>query len=543
MPNLSSKQKITLLFFISFVLILLISRIYISNNINNLFFNSENIIKLIPSKNSDNTNYIKYTGDREIKNNIFSYTLSKKELNSLDEDIKAILIYKLTGTKYEIYFNNTKIGLNGEKDKSNIWNDVNVFAIPDKIINEDNNIKIITNNLYESGFLDFPPVISNLKKLQIIKNHISLWIDGFIWFTLGILTASILLFITIGYLNKKDMTIYILLALAQLFLMVSLLDYLVFKKLSIQIITFKKIVISSYYFSTAIISFAFNKYFKKKSLMITGIITFALAIIIFSFSNIISLMNMIAYFNFVLLTNMIFWIIYSYRESKNKIPFLFITLGSLSLFFASLFDIINIFFNNPYISIFMFGVSTFIISLNSLLIKDYSYMNKEYKKEKNNSKINYQHSIKDSLTGTYNRRFFDIKLKELKGDYTLIIFDIDNFKKINDENGHYYGDEILKKVAKITKSIVRKSDIICRYGGDEFIVILKNCSKNKGINITNKLMKKIDKKITIENNNSALTISAGLFRKTKNISNDKVFKKADDLLIKAKNNGKNRLEY
>jgi diguanylate cyclase (GGDEF)-like protein len=84
----------------------------------------------------------------------------------------------------------------------------------------------------------------------------------------------------------------------------------------------------------------------------------------------------------------------------------------------------------------------------------------------------------DSLTGAWNRRYFEMFLKEsmdearrLRRSLSILMFDIDNFKRWNDENGHAAGDEILVETVKLLKSVIRPTDKVCRIGGDEFAVI------------------------------------------------------------------------
>ncbi len=91
----------------------------------------------------------------------------------------------------------------------------------------------------------------------------------------------------------------------------------------------------------------------------------------------------------------------------------------------------------------------------------------------------------DSLTGIFNRRYFDINLKkELKRarrydkDFSLIMIDLDNFKNINDTHGHVFGDKVLRKFATLLTNMSREEDIICRYGGEEFMVILPETAGN-----------------------------------------------------------------
>jgi diguanylate cyclase (GGDEF)-like protein len=97
-------------------------------------------------------------------------------------------------------------------------------------------------------------------------------------------------------------------------------------------------------------------------------------------------------------------------------------------------------------------------------------------------------ATRDLLTGLYNRNFFnesivrDIKKAERRHEkLSIIIIDIDNFKNINDTYGHLHGDGVLRECASILKGAVRKSDFLCRYGGDEFVIVtpMRTCLENE----------------------------------------------------------------
>ncbi|MFP4456899.1 MAG: diguanylate cyclase [Clostridia bacterium] len=107
-------------------------------------------------------------------------------------------------------------------------------------------------------------------------------------------------------------------------------------------------------------------------------------------------------------------------------------------------------------------------------------------------------SITDELTNLYNRRhFFDIIRKEIKRairmnyQITLLSIDINNFKKVNDTHGHFAGDQLLKKLATIITDNVREGlDIPFRFGGDEFTLLLSDCSKERALEIANRIDEK-----------------------------------------------------
>jgi diguanylate cyclase (GGDEF)-like protein len=95
-----------------------------------------------------------------------------------------------------------------------------------------------------------------------------------------------------------------------------------------------------------------------------------------------------------------------------------------------------------------------------------------------------EQAMRDWLTGLHNRRYFEETLadhveaaRRYSRELSLVLFDIDHFKQVNDTGGHETGDEVLRQFAGLLKSTARKADIVCRYGGDEFAVILPETGK------------------------------------------------------------------
>ena len=165
-------------------------------------------------------------------------------------------------------------------------------------------------------------------------------------------------------------------------------------------------------------------------------------------------------------------------------------------------------------------------------------------------------SITDQLTGLYNRRHFEEifkrelqRAKRNKSNFSLIILDIDYFKKLNDTYGHDAGDKALKALAKCLKKITKRAnDFVFRIGGEEFAIIIAEEDSKSAINIIKFLQNSL-KDLAILNEESAvskyLTISAGLvsFIPSQNDTIDTIMKKADDRLYEAKESGRNKFIF
>ena len=169
--------------------------------------------------------------------------------------------------------------------------------------------------------------------------------------------------------------------------------------------------------------------------------------------------------------------------------------------------------------------------------------------EIHNEKERYKlDSFTDKLTNLKNKNYFNIILSEMldnvKADnrykLSLIILDIDFFKKVNDTYGHQVGDYILKSLAQIVQEVLRDDDLFARWGGEEF-AILCNSDKNGAIALAQKLRTQIElfKFETI----GTLTCSFGVAEFCKNDNESSLLNRADKALYNAKNSGRNRVEY
>lgn len=156
----------------------------------------------------------------------------------------------------------------------------------------------------------------------------------------------------------------------------------------------------------------------------------------------------------------------------------------------------------------------------------------------------------DSLTQLYNRRhFFDLAVREFDAavryqrPLTLILFDVDDFKQANDSFGHAFGDEVLIGISNIAKAQVRRVDILARYGGDEFIVLLPETDKAKALLTAERIREQIENHhIGVETAPFPVTISLGISEinfTPLDQSIENIIRRADQALYKAKQHGRN----
>ena len=157
----------------------------------------------------------------------------------------------------------------------------------------------------------------------------------------------------------------------------------------------------------------------------------------------------------------------------------------------------------------------------------------------------------DGLTGLYNHRYlinilsYNMNIaKRYSSPLSIIMFDIDHFKYVNDTYGHITGDKILKLVASTFSDYLRNVDIVGRYGGEEFLIILQNTNLKGCIKAAELLRKQIEKKVITERgNNITITISGGVCEYKIGYNLPSYISTADKLLYTAKKNGRNRIEH
>ena len=163
-------------------------------------------------------------------------------------------------------------------------------------------------------------------------------------------------------------------------------------------------------------------------------------------------------------------------------------------------------------------------------------------------------SITDSLTGLHNRRRFEELMEtELSTSLqhgeilSILVIDIDFFKKINDRYGHPSGDAVLKMVARTLKENLRKTDMLCRIGGEEFVALCKRADKDSAIEIGEKMRRDLEAQVMVfGDDNISVTISLGIATSLEGDRKQRVeslYRHADVAVYYSKDNGRNRVTH
>lgn len=205
--------------------------------------------------------------------------------------------------------------------------------------------------------------------------------------------------------------------------------------------------------------------------------------------------------------------------------------------------------------LFAFGVgiclSYILWRTNSVNLQQAEYIKGQKIELEAKNKQLEQLAFYDPLTGLFNRRYFEEQLRNeisrmrrYGNESSVAIMDIDYFKKINDNYGHPTGDKLLKKIALILNRHLRKTDILSRWGGEEFIILLPNTSLALAQYVTEKIRRVIENELfMVDDRKIHITVSFGVALLSESTDNfEHSYVNADKALYNAKQNGRNRVE-
>ena len=350
-------------------------------------------------------------------------------------------------------------------------------------------------------------------------------------------------FHNLNRLNDKKNNLYWYLSLANIFLSLSLIRTLTLPYIIIPEILFRRILNASIYIAGYFLSMGLFKKYNYKINYILAQFSILAVLISLLIPNHYYIISEHIILPIVILIQILAWI---YTSAKNKkesnfaqiffwasiFAFLTVIIAAISIVYPPIMDL-----KLTYISFFVFSLSIILYLISELV-----ELKGEVSLQKKTADKMYERAIRDSMTGIYNHGFIASTLEKTTKPYALIIMDIDDFKEINDQYGHQAGDHVIKYVANTIENIVRTTDIVGRYGGDEFIIVIYNCSQDGAEKIAAKIKSAIESPHKTSFGTIKITISMGIYITGAPESGNSSLLKADKALYYVKDHGKAQIK-
>ena len=414
-----------------------------------------------------------------------TYVVLKTSIPQTSE--KTYLYLPQVDTSYfEIYANEKLIGTYGFPNKTaHIWYQPLLYTIPEGT----KEIKLKIWGIYELGIEFIPYLIDESQKTKFLV--LEFLTNKFLLISIGSFVALsiILLMLSRNVHNIKRKKIYFSFFLASVFGTLWLFDLVPFQSMGtvFSMLLLRKIFVASIYFGFAflirgtMLDITEIKPYLGKALLY---IDYFAGFLMLSVPSMYYLEIFTNYFSVVLILNSLFFLALSY---KSKI---IVNILTSTLFFLTVLnDSITLFLNysNEFLS--SCGVFAVFLGFSYTVIREYRFMVREIR-------LTHKKSLKDKLTSAFNRGIID--LTTFSPSDTVVFVDLNDLKTINDTYGHKKGDEVLVNFVESVRKNIRSNDLIIRMGGDEFLIVLRNCPLEKAKEIMKKISENYEKSSDIK---------------------------------------------
>lgn len=401
-------------------------------------------------------------------------TITKLSTLSFSREIQykngdALVLTRLDGQALQVLLDGRKIFSIGEPGEptANIWNQTFLVNLPDSSSGKAKLEILLTSASYPID-VSISPYILDTNSAHHRVALINLVYNDFLLIAIGASLLIGLILILLSQAQKKHWSVEVWMGLSAILAAIECYDFIYsvsLGDLGTYFVIKKVLFIAGYLGSFAFLA-GVEKYNQQKLAIskYVAIPTLVTVFMIVFLKDMTRISELIAILNSILLANLTIAIYYLFNKSKVRNWMIFLAVW---LFLSVLQVLANLFFgfSGPYVMQFIILLSTAIFGVNLLLDFNRIYTEKQDLERR---------IVMDSLTTAYNRNI----LGETTSDQydVLILMDLDNFKAYNDRYGHQQGDLILIKFTEIIKNNLRHEDLVVRYGGDEFLVLLSGIS-------------------------------------------------------------------
>lgn len=467
----------------------------------------------------------------ELTRKSYSSNFSKDDLSDIGDDTYNLIIFRLASNGYQVLLNDQFIGEFGDykSGNSNLWNGINRIAIPKGLIKDHNTLTIKNHSHYMTGLTSHPIYITNSEKATKMLMRARLLNNYIVYISIGVSFLAIIVLWVLYKSSASRDSLYLYFSAAIFFLMIYAMDYSTFEYLFMPYEFYKKVIMVSFWLSTFFISYGLQRIFESIiPLVISAIGVLGIVLIAFFTPDLIAFKQLYSYWYFTQLITVISWLCLLVKNLRTSFEAqVFFSGFTILLFYGvinAVMDLSGVFFSMNSMIIY-----TSVVAIMPLLMLylDYTQTSKDVRE--------------DVLTGAYNRRHLFSALTEKESSYSVAMFDIDNFKKINDAYGHQGGDKVLRFITESLRNHLRYDDMIFRYGGDEFVVVM-DCP----IDMMRDRMETFREYVEVTSiqygmHSIKTTLSIGIFEADDSMSRQELLDCVDSAMYRAKKSGKNKV--
>jgi diguanylate cyclase (GGDEF)-like protein len=422
-------------------------------------------------------------GDPHFISGMYSFELRLFLPENMKDSARKVLVFpQISGSSLEVFIDGEKLGSRGDPaaGQSSIWNSIHQFCLPEGLSAGLHYLEARIQGTYEAGIVTIPYVVdadSNSLRLFLLD----FFTNYSIWLSIGCILIVSLIVLSMGFFNEKSRTANLLLGLAGLAVSVFLTDFVYIERLPMSLVAFKKLVVALRHFSVACFTIAYLRLLGKglslaaKAFVALQLACFVLVIVYPGDIVAIKRLYSITFLGFIpSLLYLLYKVIRHTAETGDLSILLF---GILVVFLSAGRDIVVMVILRPegFILISHYGFIVLALSSCAFVVNDSLRQYKNLAFERDRAAAFREESLRDELTGCYNRKLLPFVTDNLAKPYSLLVFDIDDFKRINDRFGHETGDAVLKELVHMAGRNIRSHDYIVRTGGDEFLIILRSC--------------------------------------------------------------------
>lgn len=474
--------------------------------------------------------------------------ISREQLPPAPSGLYRVLIYRVAGESLVLQWNGQTIVTAGnmENNRTNLWNAQIYGDIPPEKIKEKNLLSLTVQASYEFGGMAHPLFVMGAHQASRMESWFAFHLTAVPFLAEGCLFFAFILFLfmssIIPGLVRRE---YLFYSIASLLMAVNLLDYVTFSSFPLPLFITKKITLSALYLSVSFIQLGICEQFqvnKKLSWGFSAIFPLILLVLWlipdpYWFKNIYRQTNML-----ILGANLSWIVVSGLHIRKHEYARVLFSASLVMLFFAFA-DVFSHMTSSVFVfSLTVIGTLLFVLGLSFHVVFDYLDMLKKLSMESRRAEFHYNKSIRDSMTGLYNHKFIMTAVTNIAVPYSVMMIDADHFKEINDNYGHETGDEVIMMIAGILKASVRADDLVGRYGGDEFMLLLHNCPEETALRIAGSIARDLSKKsLDTPGIPGPVSLSIGIYASSEHQeTGEESLRRADQALYEAKERGRGR---